>query len=226
MSAAMAHTTVGVASVDTDGAPGNSPFYVGKIDLRQAPRLDRVLLATNGTLTNLLQAEFLERVSVAKIRERLGDQEMLQAALAALALPNPACFPVDPGETLYEREVCLVGHRTGYPYVHARSFLLLDRYPPAVREALASSTPLGLLWDKYQVPIRKHFLCYREVEASPLSVHFGLPVDAPIYRRTYLVLAADGQPISLITESFPKNLARVAAQRGAQPTDRAKAKEA
>ena len=105
----------------------------GDFDASSLDLLQRVLLVSDGTLTDALEAAFLEPISLRKIG--------IQVIPAQHALPE---LDVLPGESLMERKIFLCGKNSGRVYVYAESVLVLDWLPPRFREELLQSdTPLG-----------------------------------------------------------------------------------
>lgn len=109
---------------------------LGKLDgfdVNLLGSLQRVLLVTDGTLTEILEAYFAERIVLVKVAQQV------IPATASHALLNPIV-----GETLIERKILLQGTRSRSNYVYAESLVAVDRLAPSFRDALLTSdTPLG-----------------------------------------------------------------------------------
>ena len=87
--------------------------------------LQRILLISDGTLTDTLEAAFLEPITLRKVA--------LQVAPARQAVAE---LDLAAGETGMERKIFLCGESSGRAYVYAESVLVLDRLPPRFREEL------------------------------------------------------------------------------------------
>jgi chorismate-pyruvate lyase len=92
------------------------------LSLEQLPffsRLDpmvRVMLVSDGNLTNMLQAYFLEEVDLRLVRQHLSN--------------NASDFETN--GTFLKRQVVLCGKNTLRPYVYAESTLALNHLPPGL----------------------------------------------------------------------------------------------
>src|SRR5438128_1395160 len=100
------------------------------------PLLQRVLLMNDGTLTDALEAAFLEPIALVKLAIDLHDT----------AHPFPL-IDLPAGSAIMERKILLRGETTGTTYIYAESTLALDRLDPTFRDQLVNSKlPLGRLW--------------------------------------------------------------------------------
>jgi chorismate-pyruvate lyase len=154
--------------------------------------LQRVLLITDGTLTEILEAAFLERIELVKISQRMLPQDQAHPELAS-----------SPAEILLERRIVLRGASSGRNYVYAESVIAVDRLSPALRHGLLSSdVALGRLWLAHKLETFKEL---REIVFRPageLSRHLDCAADAPLLARTYAVISS-GRPVMIIAEHFP-----------------------
>jgi chorismate-pyruvate lyase len=87
--------------------------------------LQRILLVTDGTLTDTLEAAFLEPIGLRKIAADIGPA---RAPVTELDLTR--------GERILDRKIVLYGETTGRPYIYAESLLALDRLPSCFRDEL------------------------------------------------------------------------------------------
>ena len=141
--------------------------------------LQRVLLMSDGTVTDIVEAAFEEPVRLVKLR-----METVPAA-EPVAAPGIAA-----GAPLMRRQIMLQGASTGTTYVHAETLIALDALPPGFREELMETdAPIGRLWAQYQLETRKEMLRIWRTPGGDLA-------------RTYRVFSS-GKPIMLITEQFP-----------------------
>ncbi|MGC2108203.1 MAG: chorismate pyruvate-lyase family protein [Candidatus Korobacteraceae bacterium] len=161
-------------------------------DVNSLEPLQRVLLVTDGTLTEILEAIFFERVRLVKVSQRI------IPATASHALLDPT-----PGEALIERKILLQGVKSNRNYVYAESLIAVDRLSQSFRdELLNSGTPLGRLWLEHKLETFKELQEIRCQRAEVLGQYFECAEGAPLLARTYRVLSA-GRPVMVITEYFP-----------------------
>ena len=154
--------------------------------------LQRVLLVTDGTLTEILEANFFERIRLVQVSQRIvpaGDDHALLDLVA--------------GEAVSERKILLQGVDSRRNYVYAESMIALDRLSPAFREELLNSrTPPGRLWLEQRPETSKELMEIRGQRANGLCAYFECNNAAPMLARTYRISSA-GQPLIVTTEYFP-----------------------
>jgi chorismate-pyruvate lyase len=154
--------------------------------------LPRILLITDGTLTEILEAAFLERIRLVKIDQRVVSADESHASLTP-----------DPSEKLLARKILLQGETSGRNYAYAESVIAFERLNPAFRdELLNSDIPLGRLWLTHKLETYKEL---REVRCSPandLHRYFECAETALLLCRTYFVFSA-GRVVMVVTEHFP-----------------------
>jgi chorismate-pyruvate lyase len=174
-----------MSAIDILARPGG--FTFNNID-----PLQRVLLITDGTLTEILEATLLERIGLIKVA-----QQVIYATASHVHLEP------DPGEVVMERRILLRGAESGKNYVYAESFIAVDRLGPSFREELVNSnTPLGRLWREYKLETFKELLDVRCRPANDLSEYFDSARTSQLLVRTYRVFSR-GRPVMVITEYFP-----------------------
>jgi chorismate-pyruvate lyase len=167
-------------------------FAVTKMD-----PLQRILLVTDGTVTEILEATFLERIQLIKVFQKL-----------APANASHAQFNADRDETLLERRIFLRGSRSGRNYAYAESVIAVDRLGTAFRnELVESDTPLGKLWLEHRIETFKELVGVRCRAANELSRDFGCQKAAPLLIRSYRVFS-NNRPVMIITEYFPATYAK------------------
>jgi chorismate-pyruvate lyase len=169
--------------------------FPAQLDGLNVPTLDvlqRVLLISDGTLTEALAAAFLEPISVVKIAHQI----------------RPVREPVDElkaeaGASVLARSILLRGERSGRNYVYAESLIALDRLPAPFRQQLENSNaPIGRLWMEHRLETRKEMLRAFRRPAAELAAHLGLAAEDELLVRSYRVFSG-GAPIMVITEHFP-----------------------
>lgn len=142
--------------------------------------LQRVLLVSDGTVTDIVEAAFEEPVRLVKL------------SVETMAAAEPiAALGIAVGDQLMRREILLQGASTGITYVHAETLIALAALPPGFREELLETdAPIGRLWAQHQLETRKEMLRIWRGPEGRLA-------------RTYRVFSS-GRPIILITEQFPE----------------------
>jgi len=154
--------------------------------------LQRILLISDGTLTDTLEAAFLEPIALRKID------------LKVVASPAPVPdLALAAGEALMERKVVLQGETSGRNYVYAESLLALDRLPPRFQNDLvATDVPLGRLWAEYKLETWKELLAVWRRPIGVLAEFFPGNGQTDLLARRYRMISG-GRPLMLITEHFP-----------------------
>jgi chorismate-pyruvate lyase len=163
------------------------------IDPSKLTSFQRILLTTDGMVTEMLEANFWERMVV----ERLFQEDYPLES----ELPDLECKP---GEHILDRRIVLRGRMSHLARLYAESFIVPDRLPEFIRDGLINSAkPIGhLILENRLETFREILGCVRE-EAGEIAAHFRIePTDYLIARR-YRVIA-HGHPIMLITEKFPE----------------------
>ncbi len=161
-------------------------------DVTSLEPLQRVLLVTDGTLTEILEANFFERIRLVKISQKV------IPATSAHALLDPS-----PGEVLIERKILLQGEESHRNFAYAESLIAVDKLDPSFRSKLLdSNTPLGRLWLEHKLETFKELPEVRCQRADDLCRYFECPDNAPLLVRTYRVFSSS-RPVMAITEYFP-----------------------
>lgn len=164
---------------------------LGKIDLNMLNIFQRIILATNCTLTRVLEAAFLDKIYLEKINEKV---MTWQGEYKALELKG--------GEQVLEREVLLRGKKD-INYLYAKSFIVLERLNEEFRnELLNTKTSIGHIWTKHKTELYKVFTNFSIESAGELYKFFDIEPDDIIFKRTYVVYN-EGKPIDIIMENFP-----------------------
>ncbi|MBL8214049.1 MAG: DUF98 domain-containing protein [Bryobacterales bacterium] len=175
-------------------SPTPAPGFLATIrnvDIHTLGLLQRILLISDGTLTDIVEAAFEEPIRLVKLA--------LATAPAEAAVEE---LGVVPGQLLMRREILLQGVNSGRNYVYAESQIALDALPAGLREDLVTTNrPLGRLWVEHKLETRKEILRVWRVPAGGANAHFGDPPRGLI-ARAYRVISG-GRPIMLIAEYFP-----------------------
>jgi chorismate-pyruvate lyase len=161
------------------------------IDIAKIAPLQRILLITDGTLTEILEAYLLESIELVKLSERL---------LTGREANTPPAPETD--ERVLERKINLRGARSGTLYVYAESLVFVDRLDPTFQtELLGTNIPLGRLWRSHKLETFKQLVSIECRPARELGAHLGCTEDAPVLARVYDVFST-GRLVMRITENF------------------------
>lgn len=170
-----------------------SALQRGDIDPWGLNAIQRILLTTDGTVTDMLEAYFQEHMQVVV----LAQQE--------LESPEPVAeLDLERGQPILRREILLRGELSGRTVLHADSVIVPARLSERLRTGLLEKRqPIGhlLLADRLET-FREIVHCARR-RTGPLARHFQLYETAPLLTRTYVVRMG-GQGIMRITEGFPE----------------------
>jgi chorismate-pyruvate lyase len=154
--------------------------------------LQRILIITDGTLTEILEATFLERIRLIKVSQ----QTISSTSAHIRAAPHP-------GEALLERKILLRGEGSNKNYVYAESIIAINRLPSSFRnELMNSDVSLGRLWLEHKLETFKELLEVKCVQADKLCEHFNCKSSDTLLVRTYRVYLA-AVPAIVISEYFP-----------------------
>src|SRR5208283_2791831 len=161
-------------------------------DVNLLAPLHRVLLVTDGTLTEILEANFFERIRLVKVSQRV-----ISATVSHVLLRS------NQGEALIERKILLQGEESHRNYAYAESLIAVDRLAPSFRdELLNSTTPLGRLWLEHKLEPFKELPELGWHRADHLCRYFACADSTPLLVRTYRVFSFT-RPVMVITEYFP-----------------------
>ncbi len=161
------------------------------LNLSQLTAIQRILLTTDGTLTDLLECYLLEPIQVTKLAE----------LPILITSPNP--LEIEPDTEASERKILLQGQHSGQNWLYAESFIVNERLQQQFNHGLSNSNkPIGKLWSEHRVETFKEALYYFSEPAGELAGYFNIQPNDILLCRTYRVFS-QRQPIMLITEKFP-----------------------
>lgn len=158
----------------------------------------RVLLMTDGTVTDVLEAYVGEGIRIVKLAQsfslarslRPGSSEILEMDL----LEN---------DRVLRRTVLLQGSISATNFIHGDSVIIPARLPAAVLEGLSTTVePIGRLLAENRVETFREIVGVRFGTAADCAHHFGVEATAPSVFRTYQIYIGHS-PVMRITESFP-----------------------
>jgi len=151
--------------------------------------LQRILLMTDGTVTDLLKLYAGEAISARRLEQTI-TRNNTQPLLS-----------VPPETALLKRRVVLCGDKTNYLY--AESFLVFDMLTETMRyKLLETDCPMGRVWKEERLETYREVIEHRIAPCPRVSIYFDVPFHIPILSRTYLVFVRN-KPFGVVTESFP-----------------------
>jgi chorismate-pyruvate lyase len=154
----------------------------------------RILLTTDGTLTDILEAYSFEQIQVVKLSE--------QMVLVGHDIPE---MELREGTEVIARKVLLQGKISRKNFVYAESIIVPSHLNERFREALLTTrTPIGKLWFEQRVETFKEILDTSKESAEGLSTYFNLDPSDALLSRTYRVIT-EGKSVMMITEKFPES---------------------
>jgi len=184
----------------------DEPPHLLRVDLQRSLRhsgihpddlsaFQRILLTTDGMVTEMLEAFYWERMSVVKLSQ---DQTRIEEENDDLE--------IDEGTSVIKREILLRGKESGINRLYASSILVPERLDRKMQDGLfKSKRPIGLLILEDRLETFREILDCGNEPDERAAVHFGLKPEEPIIYRTYRVFA-NRRPIMLITEKFPQGM--------------------
>lgn len=152
----------------------------------------RVLLCTDGTITEILEAYFFEPIQLIKLSQKI---------IPTTAYGLHIGFSSE--ETLLERKIILRGKDSKKVYAYAESVIAHGRLNFQLRDELINSdTSLGLLLIKNKLETHKELVELGCVSANKHLHHFESPNCSQLLFRTYQVIT-NTELIMKISEYFP-----------------------
>jgi len=164
------------------------------VDLHNLSMIQKMLMITDGTLTELLEAYWNEQIYIAKLSE-----EVIHDA------KNIQSLDVKQGENVLERKILLQGTVSKRNWLYAESLIMPGRLETQFREDLTESRiPIGKLWKKYRTETFKEMMNYFREPADCLADYFAeINAEDTLLCRTYRIFTK-GKPVMTITEKFPE----------------------
>jgi chorismate--pyruvate lyase len=165
-------------------------------EIRKLNRDLRILIATNGTLTRILNVVANDEIVVELIKQQIHD--------ATLEIPELEHLPI--GRVL-QRNILLKGRSSGKPFVAAESLIAIDLLPPVITTSLTKTDrPIGEIMAECCIETFKE---EAKVWIGELPRWFALDghqnPQTRIVARRYRIIAG-GQPVIIITEYFLRGL--------------------
>lgn len=186
---------------------GEDPDYYPKkltidknIDNAKLSHLQKILLMTDGTVTELLEHLSREPIVIEKVYQELKRERDDVPASHIASIPESDA-PV------LIRKILLKGKHSNKNYIYAESTILVNSLPECFRsELIDSRTPIGKLWSKHKLETYKtDFVAEKEKSSPDISEYLSIPVNSDVLSRTYSVYSC-GEKSMVITEKFSSSL--------------------
>ena len=154
----------------------------------------RILLTTNGTVTDILEAYLFEQIQLVKLSENLVDMDY--------DLPT---MQIKKGDPTIEREILLRGKISRRNFIYAHTIVFTNNLDERFKnELLNTKTPIGKLWFEQKVENFKEIIDSGKEPAQELANYFCIEPDENLLFRAYSVYS-QGKPTMIITEKFPES---------------------
>lgn len=153
----------------------------------------RILLTTDGTVTDILEAYLFEQIRLVKLAENIVsiNNEMADRELKE-------------GTEVIERKILLQGRISRRNYIYAESNIVLERLDEKLRDELTKTqTPMGKIWLEQRLETFKEIIDSGKESANGLAEYFQINPSDNLLFRTYWVFLNRRASIR-ITEKFPE----------------------
>jgi len=166
----------------------------GELDLPRLSTLQRILLTTDGTVTEVVEIYAGESMGVVKLAQ---DLVPIERAIEPLQIGL--------GRTVLSRKILLQGKISGDNFLYAESLIVPDRLDPEVQDGLLKGNkPIGYLIMAHRMETYREILEFGIEKAGPVADYFDIGEDDGLIFRTYRIFAGQ-HPIMMITEKFPES---------------------
>ena len=157
-------------------------------------KFQRILLTTDGTVTDILEAYAFEQILIVKLSEKL---ILLDRDILSMNLKE--------GTEVIARKILLQGKISRKNYVYAESIIVPERLDEQFKNTLLKTrTPIGKIWFEQQVETCKEILETSKESSEGLSSYFNIDPSDNLLSRTYQVIS-NRKSVMMITEKFPES---------------------
>ena len=164
------------------------------INLQELSVFQRILLTTDGTVTNTLEAYLFEPIQVVKLSEKLTSVSQ-----------DVSFIQLKQGEEVIDRKILLRGKLSGRNFLYAESIIVTDRLDKKFREELLTTkNPIGKVWLDQKIETFKEIVDSGKEPANGLAEYFNIEREEKMIFRTYCVLS-NRKYVMMITEKFPES---------------------
>jgi chorismate lyase len=174
--------------------------FLSDEEIRKLDRDLRILIATNGTLTRILNVVANDEMVVQIIKQQIHH----------VAPKIPEFEQLASGRVL-QRHILLRGRSSGNPFVAAESLIAIDLLPPAITTSLTKTDcPIGEVMAASCLETFKEAAKVWIGELPGWLATAGYQNSQPrTVTRRYRIITG-GQPVLIITEYFLRNVFQVA----------------
>jgi chorismate lyase len=174
--------------------------FLSDEEIRKLDRDVRILIATNGTLTRILNVIANDEMVVQIIKQQIHH----------VAPKIPELEQLASGRVL-QRHILLKGRSSGNPFVAAESLIAIDLLPPAIMTSLTKTDcPIGEVMAASCLETFKEAAKVWIGELPGWLAPAGYQNSQPrTVTRRYRIITG-GQPVFIITEYFLRNVFQVA----------------
>jgi chorismate-pyruvate lyase len=163
------------------------------IDASRLKEFQRIILTTDGTVTDILEAYCREPMRIVILSQ---GRMKVSERMPTLAL--------EAGHEVLSREILLEGEISGTSFLYAHSLIVFDRLSTELQDGLLlKQKSIGHLILEYRVETFKEITSCSREPSKALASRFRLHEAAPLLSRTY-TLSTRAQPIMQITEKIPE----------------------
>lgn len=149
----------------------------------------KVLLTTDGTVTELLALHAQREIRAHKVAQTLTTGSA------------PSILAASADERILHRTITL-GAADGPVLLFADSWFVFDRFPATIqRDLLETDLPIGLLWRRDRLEMVREILSIRSEHCRGAAALLGIAPETLLYARTYCIIH-QGRPLGVITEKF------------------------
>ncbi|BBX60138.1 chorismate pyruvate-lyase [Mycobacterium shottsii] len=165
-------------------------------DIRKLNRDLRILIATNGTLTRILNVLANDEIVVEIIKQQIQD-----------AAPEMDGRDHSSIGRVLRRDIVLKGRRSGIPFVAAESFIAIDLLPAEiVASLLETHRPIGEVMAASCIEtFKEEAKVWAGESPAWLALDRRRNLPPKVVGRQYRVIA-EGRPVIIITEYFLRSV--------------------
>ncbi|MGH1471851.1 MAG: chorismate--pyruvate lyase family protein [Cellvibrionaceae bacterium] len=167
----------------------NSTKKVEKYNFQALSLSQKILLTTDGTVTDMLSLLTGEPIRITKLPHSTPNSDI------------PKELELEQCADVMSREILLTGHEDNY--IYAKSLFVISRMSQDMQDKLLETdTPIGLLWKQEKLETYREIIS-QGIELCPeLREYFPFTDSDDFLCRTYTV-RHNQKPIGIITEKFP-----------------------
>ncbi|NEO19166.1 chorismate pyruvate-lyase family protein [Moorena sp. SIO4A5] len=154
----------------------------------------RILLTTDGTVTDMLEAYLFEQIRLVKLSEEL-----------VTTTDDIDPMQLNKGSSVLDRKILLQGKISRKNYIYAESIIVIDRLDEYFqKDLLKTKTPIGKIWREQRFETFKEIVDTGKKPAKELADYFDIEPEANLLFRTYCVFS-NRQSVMMISEYFPES---------------------